>query len=238
MNKKIIIYLLIFIFLIRLILAIDLDDCKTSGWDYGETYYLTTDIVPDELICMDIDANNVVLDCQWNSISGNIGTIGISLNGVSDVTIKNCILDSLLIGLEMVDSSDNIFINIIADNNQLEGIKKTNSNNDYFDRIRACNNGQEDPGSYYDLDDQDQGNDYTINMMGGTSNPPGIFMFVCSSCDNIPPGFICINNLLLFGPKIESNPSPKVVPEFSTIGTIITLLVVSIGIFLVMRKRK
>ncbi len=62
--------------------------------DENGTYYLTSDITDSSTSnCMDITANNVVLDCQGHTIDGNdAADYGIDLNSQNNITIRNCSL--------------------------------------------------------------------------------------------------------------------------------------------------
>jgi len=59
----------------------------------SKTYYLNTSITnSNNMVCMNITASNVVLDCQGYSIDGSDvnGSIGIYAKDVSNITIRNC----------------------------------------------------------------------------------------------------------------------------------------------------
>jgi len=72
---------------------VTISDCATLNAE-GATYILDSDITDSSTSnCIDITANNVVLDCQGNTIDGNdAADVGIYLNSVTNVTIKNCSL--------------------------------------------------------------------------------------------------------------------------------------------------
>ena len=72
---------------------IEINECQVID-EEGE-YFLNEDINTDEQVCIDIQINNVVLDCQNHIIEGNSGdeiSIGIRASGddLRDLTIKNC----------------------------------------------------------------------------------------------------------------------------------------------------
>jgi parallel beta-helix repeat protein len=83
----------------------------------GETYYLTQDIIdasgPLPFTCMDIQATDIVLDCQGHTIDGidAINSIGISAGWVSptdtNITIRNCVLRDWERGIEMDYANNN-----------------------------------------------------------------------------------------------------------------------------------
>jgi hypothetical protein len=72
-------------------LQIPINNCSVLNQE-GVTYILTSNIIDSNLqICMDIQANNIVLDCNNFLIDGinSAGSLGINING-SNVTVKNC----------------------------------------------------------------------------------------------------------------------------------------------------
>jgi len=71
----------------------------------GETYNVINNISSPAVAgtCLNISANNITLDCQNFTISGNgllnDGSNGIRLNQVSDVTVRNCIVVKFQTGI-------------------------------------------------------------------------------------------------------------------------------------------
>jgi len=86
-------YIIFFLslFAISPIFADTLTTCKTSGWVSGTTYYLTGP-VSSSGTCMNIDVNNITLDCQGNTITYATSSqgYGFYLNAVNYTTIRNC----------------------------------------------------------------------------------------------------------------------------------------------------
>jgi len=70
-----------------------LTDCAVLDTP-GETYYLMQDIINyTSGNCMDIRADNIVLDCQGHTISTNITDyMGIISNGRQGLVVRNCVL--------------------------------------------------------------------------------------------------------------------------------------------------
>jgi parallel beta-helix repeat protein len=97
--RKAIIFALAFLLLLPLAKADTyLTDCAELNVT-GETYYLTQDIIDSTATtCMNIQADNVTLDCQGHTIDGivpNEWSYGVGVNiGLynSNITIRNCIL--------------------------------------------------------------------------------------------------------------------------------------------------
>ena len=84
-------------------------------------YILTTN-VGSEGTCFDIQANNVILDCQGNSITGNGTGYGISLSGRTGVTIKNCVITNFSNGIDLYSSFYNTLTGNTANSNIQNGI--------------------------------------------------------------------------------------------------------------------
>ena len=96
--KEILLFLLSFFLLFSSFVKAEyISNC--SILDQGTTYYLTQDITNASLYtCIDITANNVVLDCQNHLIHGVGSGIGIRLVRrnvqLTYVTIKNCVVSN------------------------------------------------------------------------------------------------------------------------------------------------
>ena len=69
--------------------------------------------------CIDIQANDTVLDCQGYWINGSdlASTYGIYANGRTNVTIKNCNVQDYDRGAYFVSSSYNIFKDVVTNSN-------------------------------------------------------------------------------------------------------------------------
>jgi len=118
--RKAIIFVLAFLLLLPLVKADTyLTGCAVLDTP-GETYYLTQDIINSTVdTCMNITADNVILDCQGHTIDGNgtSETYGIYAEAISNITIKNCKLTEWWMGILLIDSHDNmIYSNVIQDN--------------------------------------------------------------------------------------------------------------------------
>jgi len=96
---------------------------------HNTTYYLTVDIInPTRLNCIDIQADNIVLDCQGYVISGIQKGYGIYMEGRSGNTIRNCVINDFYYGIYLRYSYNNtITQNTLKDN--LRGIRLSRSNN-------------------------------------------------------------------------------------------------------------
>jgi parallel beta-helix repeat protein len=105
-----------------------LTDCAVLDTP-GETYYLTQDIINSTAsTCMNIQVDNVTLDCQNHIIEGvgDVDTYGIYALVRTNVTIKNCVVTDWYYGIYL--SCSNSTSSNIAVNSNYEGIYLVNSN--------------------------------------------------------------------------------------------------------------
>ncbi|MDD5340163.1 MAG: right-handed parallel beta-helix repeat-containing protein [Candidatus ainarchaeum sp.] len=134
------------------------------------------------VVCILVNANDVVLDCNGFSITNN-GTIGTteaiatSLLGVTNLTIRNCTMSGYGRGIELFSSSNVTLANNTAFNNSFNGfyvfgnvpgniiIKNTayNNSNGFF--ISQSNNNTVANNSAYD-----NAPDYGFWLDGGSTN--------------------------------------------------------------------
>jgi len=73
----------------------NIDDCNDDPNLQGETYYLTNNLHIDNAKCLEVSANDIILDCQGFSITGNDWAnnrygYGIGLETVDNATVRNC----------------------------------------------------------------------------------------------------------------------------------------------------
>jgi parallel beta-helix repeat protein len=122
MNKIIFSLFILFLGLIfvNTVLAVDIASCQkitTSG-----EYTLTNDVISNGT-CFDIQADNVILDCNGYSLTGidsNFGSNGVSnYGGYDHVTVKNCIITGYGNGIDFEGggSFETIKRNLIHHNN-------------------------------------------------------------------------------------------------------------------------
>jgi len=106
--------------------------CTTLDQE-NATYYLTQDITDSTTSnCMDITANNVVLDCQGHTIDGdNNADHGIMMDSVNNITVKNCTLtDWDTRTVYMIGTSDEISLqNLNVSSNMDYGIYSSGVDN-------------------------------------------------------------------------------------------------------------
>jgi parallel beta-helix repeat protein len=165
----------------------------------GETYYLTADIIDFFSVtvnkCMNISANNVILDCQGHTIDGvdNADTYGIyvyrSSATTTNITIKNCISTDWKYGIFIEYSNSNNLSNIIANSNQF-GIFLDSSNYNTLSNITANSNYYEGIGLIYPRSNIVKSSKFQDNICYGIyffySVPP-------ESCDSYPANLIYNN---------------------------------------------
>jgi parallel beta-helix repeat protein len=111
------------------------------------SYYLTADIINSSVTyCMDITANNIVLDCGGHVIDGDdyFATYGIYIYRSSinetNITVANCEISDYYYGIYLENSENNVISNITAYSNA-EGIHlHDKSSNNIFTNINASYN--------------------------------------------------------------------------------------------------
>jgi PGF-pre-PGF domain-containing protein len=96
----------------------------------GDTITVDTTLDSD-LICtgdgITIDANNITLDGAGYSITGDGSGSGVSLNGRSNVTVKNLTVSGFDIGIYLMSSSGSTLEDNTASNNNGDGISLNSS---------------------------------------------------------------------------------------------------------------
>ena len=137
--------IIIFIFLILGLMSIsnavtNLTACQniTSS---GE-YHLNQSIVnSSENICIDIQVDNVSLDCLGNTIDGISNaptTFSIYINNKTNVSVNNCLMKDWFIPIK-IENSNNLSFNNISLYNNMDSILLINSLNNYFSNLNIYN---------------------------------------------------------------------------------------------------
>ena len=131
--------------------AIDISTCSVLD-TAGATYTLTANIINSATsYCMNISANNIILDCQNHIIDGNdVADYGIyvyrSAATTTNITIKNCILTDW--------DTANIYLKY-ANGNVLENISSTSSPDSglylYYSGSNSLTNITANSNTYYGL---------------------------------------------------------------------------------------
>jgi parallel beta-helix repeat protein len=164
------IFLISLSFLISSVKAITyISGCSNLNQE-GETYYLTADIIDSSISpCMTISANNIILDCQNHAIDGDdVAGYGIHVSGITNITIKNCILsDWATASIYLFSSSNNQIINSTANSNRF-GIWLSSSSNNQIINSTANSN-------YYGIYLLTSSNNQIINSVMN-SNEFGIYL--------------------------------------------------------------
>ena len=108
--------------------ALNINSCQNLNQE-GQTYYLTQNIIDStNSTCMNIIANNIILDCQGYMIDGVDNGYGI-YSEKSNITIKNCFIKDWGEGIYLYLSSDIKIINSTFSSNLGEGILFFSSSN-------------------------------------------------------------------------------------------------------------
>lgn len=116
----------------------EISNCTTLSEGH-KIYILTQDINASEDKCINISADNIVLDCRWHKISGNNinNIIGINIQG-NNALIENCIIENFSNGIWVEANSTTIYCNMIQNNN--EGINNNNEINAIYKNLIRDNN--------------------------------------------------------------------------------------------------
>ncbi|NIO20643.1 MAG: hypothetical protein GTN76_07865 [Candidatus Aenigmarchaeota archaeon] len=116
------------------VLSVNIDNCSVLDTQ-GETYNLTQDIWNStNSTCMDVQANDVILDCQGYRIDGVDGgdTYGVFIVNYDNVTVRNCEISDWTYGIYMSSSTDDkIYNNLITSitNRGINAFSSSNYNN-------------------------------------------------------------------------------------------------------------
>ncbi|MDI6826301.1 MAG: NosD domain-containing protein [Candidatus Aenigmarchaeota archaeon] len=176
----------------------------------GETYYLTADIMNSATTCMNITANDIVLDCQGHTIDGlrTDGTVGIqvyrTLSQNTNVTIKNCIVTEWSTGIYFYNASSNQIINTISNNSLKYGILLyTKYSMTDIKIINVTTNSNDRVGIYFRGPTSDN---QVINVTTNSNNKYGgfiLYLFHDSTINNSK-----IQNNSISGLYIQNSGSP------------------------------
>jgi len=161
-------------------------------------YRLVNDIIDSTAsTCINIQADNVILDCQGHIVDGNdtSGSYGIYAYIKTNVTIKNCIVTDWYYGIYFDSSNSNTLSNITANSNYF-GIFLYNSNSITLSNITANSNidGIHLYNSYFNILSDitsnsnsgsgiflDSSNSNTLSNITANSNYFGIFLYNSNS---------------------------------------------------------
>ena len=150
-----------------------LTDCSVLDQE-GATYYLTTDIIDSSTsYCMNISANNVVLDCQGHLIDGDdVADYGIYVYRNSatttNITIKNCtVRDWDTVGIFFKYANSNSLENLILTSNPDNGVYLYYSDSNTLTNITANSNSY---GLYFSYADSN-----TLTNITANSNTRGLY---------------------------------------------------------------
>ncbi len=75
--------------------------------------------------CFSFANNNLVLDCAGFLILGNGSGTAINITNRDNITVKNCVLANFSVGLERINASNNIVINVTSINASTQVINST-----------------------------------------------------------------------------------------------------------------
>lgn len=95
--------------------------------------------------CINVSANDVTVDCQGHTITGNRGTDqhGINASSRNNVTIKNCFLTNLSDGIFFTRVKNSTIFNNTIINNSNDGIRMVNTNFTLISHNNLSNNAND-----------------------------------------------------------------------------------------------
>ncbi len=130
---------------------------------------------------LNINATNIVLDCDGHSITGSNTNYGISVNSKQNVTFKNCIINSFQQGIYLYYSSNNTLTNNTLYNNTDTGVYLEFSNNNSIKNNSIYNSTTNGRGIYLKTSNN---NTITNNIIHDNTNT-GIQLGYYSNYNNL-----------------------------------------------------
>jgi parallel beta-helix repeat protein len=118
--------------------------------------------------CIDVQANNITLDCAGYGINGTSAgtTIGVYDNGYNNVTIKNCNIRNYTNGISLSTTNNSNFINNTLSSNTGSGFVVDHISNNTFANNTANSNPQYGIYLLFGNNDTLANNTFNSNSMG------------------------------------------------------------------------
>jgi len=144
-KTSLIVFLAFFLVFTISVNAEDIFDCQTLDEEHT-IYRLQNDILnSNESICMDIQANNIILDCQNHLIEGSGSGIAIFINEnihpqINRIMIKNCVITGWGDGIYMNNVRNVLVKNSDISFNSQNGIKVLYAENVFIKHNEINNN--------------------------------------------------------------------------------------------------
>ncbi|MBM3229763.1 hypothetical protein FJZ26_04995, partial [Candidatus Parvarchaeota archaeon] len=131
------------------------------------SYVLTASVSNSGSTCMQLQANNVVLNCNGSTIDGSsvAGTYGVSLQNYNNSIVKNCIIKEFETSLYVSGSSNNSFTNLSTKSNSNYGVYLSSVSSSTLSQITSASNTQY--GIYLD---SSSSNSIYNNIFNNTAN--------------------------------------------------------------------
>jgi len=123
--------------------------------DVANKYYMLNQSISVSGTCFNITANNITLDFNGTTITGDGTGYGVNITGYNDTTIVNGNISNFSNGIYISSGSNNAFSNLIINNSAQDAILLTGatSANNNFTNVVVTN---ADP-SYYDINFSTEG---------------------------------------------------------------------------------
>jgi len=139
--------------------------------------------------CITINANDVTLDCENQSITGQdvTSTYGVTVSGKQNVTIQNCIVKDYYFGIDLRSGASNNTISNNTLEGNLDGIQISNSNNNEISNNAVNSNGY--TGIFLNYSSSNTVTENTVN-----NSHQGIYVYY-SSDNTLTSNIITSNNI-------------------------------------------
>ena len=182
MIKKFTILIGFLLVLAGFVNAEDIFDCQVLD-EEGTEYILQNDINTNELLCIDIQANDITLDCNDHSINGNLirNSEGIYAHGlnhqpIENIEVRNCAVSNWYTGINFASVRGSTIRDSDIYDNDMRGIDLLGEN------VEISGNNIENNGKYgIDLsgssNNRIRDNNINHNNMDGQMNGYGIYLY-------------------------------------------------------------
>lgn len=205
---KIMSFVFILLFIPAMVAAVDIDSCQTIS---SPGSYELNQSIDANTSCFDINANNVVFDCQGYYINGSESNLsdsaiyGIIVNNNDNVTIQNCPISWWYTGIRQYAGSDDMTIyNNTFSGNFTYAFRGSNGN---YNLTFDSNNITIDAGYSFYMSNVNGWVNVTNNYVSGTGGT--IYAY-----DGVGPWYVANNNMTGTGLALRGD---NIIAEYNTV---------------------
>lgn len=148
----------------------------------NKIYYLNQSITGISGTCFNITANNITLDFNGFSITGNTTGYGINITGYNDTTVLDGLIYNFSAGIYLRSNQNNSITNMTLSNNSLYGVEFFASSNNTLTTIIINNNT--DFGVYLNGSSSNAFTDFNVSYSGIHINASSINTFTNFNINN------------------------------------------------------